>query len=53
MQELKLEENIFGIKVFINGVPNLKLNWQEVLACILSGLEREVAGNDIDMSKKR
>lgn len=44
MRELELGENELGMKVFINGVPDLASVPQEMLESILPALEREIAG---------
>ena len=45
MQELELGENELGMKVFINGVPDLASVPQEMLESILPALERGIAGS--------
>ena len=44
MQELELGENELGMKVFINGVPDLASVPQEMLGSMLHARGREIAG---------
>ncbi len=43
MQQIKLETNELGLKVFINGVPDISLMPEETKEGFLRTLEREIA----------
>ena len=41
MQEIKIE-NKAGLKVYINGIPDIKNIPQEITECLISFLENEI-----------
>lgn len=43
MQEIRIE-NKAGLKVYINGVPNIKSIPSEITECLISFLEQEIFG---------
>lgn len=43
MQEVQLKENPLGLKVYINGIPDLKTIPKEKAESILAALELEIS----------
>ena len=43
MQEIEVQDNPLGLKVFINGIPDLKAIPKEKAESILSALEMEIS----------
>lgn len=44
MQQIESKENILGLKVFINGVPDLKMIPKEKAASMFTALELQICG---------
>lgn len=43
MEEIKIKDNEMGLKVYINGLPNIKLMDVEKLNLLISGLEIQMS----------
>lgn len=43
MQEIEVQDNPLGLKVFINGIPDLKVIPKEKAESILAALEMEIS----------